>query len=161
MKQDHLAAIAGVCQTTVSRWEAGTVAPDPAVADRLLRSIGPAAQGDAALRRLVGSSRSIVHLITDIDHRLLAASPAREAAWGAAASDFAGESLWRFATPAIVEAERGLVDLGWWDTSSPPAVRVETGAGGAPWFRIDPGVMLWERVWLADGTPARLCTMLA
>jgi hypothetical protein len=74
----------------------------------VLRELTGATPCDAALRRLVERSRDAVHLVTDADHRLLAASPAREAEWGAAASVWLGASLWPCATEAIAAAEAGL-----------------------------------------------------
>jgi transcriptional regulator with XRE-family HTH domain len=160
LKQGHVAEIAGVCQTTVSRWEAGQIEPAPALAAAVLQRLTRGLPQDRALRRLVESSSQIVHLVTDIDHRLLAASPAREADWAAKAAPYLGQSLWRFATAAIVRAEQSLTDLGWWETQAPAPVRVEISDGRVDEIRIRPGLMLWERLWLADGTPARLCTML-
>lgn len=158
LKQAHVAAIAGVRQSTVSRWEAGTLEPPKVLADRLLHALQPASGADSALRRLVEASRLPVHLISDADHRLLAASAARWREWGPGARRCVGESLWRFATDDIVAAEGSLSAVGWWDLHLPQPVEVVTRAGGEPPLRIGAGPMLWERVWLEDGTPARLCT---
>lgn len=161
MKQGHLAECLGVDQTTVSRWERGTlpIAPDRwRVAESLLAERPDPAQ-DAALKRLVVSSRHKVHLICDRTHRLLAASPARQGEWGARPADFLGRSLIVFASPEILAAEGALERSGWhegamnWTT-------VETGPNDDPVFHILPGRMLWERLVLSDGTPARLVTTL-
>jgi hypothetical protein len=39
-------------------------------------------------------------------------------------------------------------------------VALETGPGCRHGMHILAGILLWERVWLADGTPARLCTSI-
>ena len=158
-KQSHIAELARVCQATVSRWEAGSLEPDPELAALLLKTLVGKAPCDTALRRLVESSRASVHLITDADHRLLAASPARETEWQATAASLLGRSLWSCATEAIIAAEEGLEAGGWWKNAAPVPVTLETGPGRRV-LRIVAGVMIWERVWLADGVPARLCTSL-
>lgn len=161
MKQSHVAALLGVSQTTVSRWEAGLSRPDAAQDAALRRMLSaPAGPGhDAALRRLVESSSVPVHLICDLTHRLLAASAVRTAAWRGAPSDFLGRSLFRYASPEIREAETGLEALGWYDLPEPRIV-FETGANEDPVLPIVPGPMMWERVVLADGSVARLVTTL-
>lgn len=160
LKQSHIAEIAAVCQTTVSRWEAGAIEPDAVLANAILRKLSAAIAADHALRRLVESSSQIVHLVTDADHRLLAASPAREADWQVDSSDYLGQSLWRFATASIVKAEIELAVQGWWEELAPAPVLVEIDDGRQSEMRISPGRMLWERLWLGDGTAARLCTAL-
>lgn len=158
VKQEVLAAVAGVTQTTVSRWESGVLEPSPAVADRLLNFLqGGAAGDDRALRRLVEGSALPVHLITDADHRLLAASPLREREWRRSAGELRGSSLWPFAADDIAAAEGGLGEAGWWESAAPAPVDVPT-TGADRGLRILPNHMVWERLCLADGTPVRLCT---
>ncbi|AWK88572.1 helix-turn-helix domain-containing protein [Azospirillum thermophilum] len=159
IKQGVFAAVARVTQATVSRWERGEIEPGPEAVERLLAFLGDGAgcPPDGALRRLVESSLLPTHLIADHDHRLLAASTAREREWGRAASDLAGLPLWRFATGEIQAAEERLEGLGWWDEPSPGPVELATGRGDRG-LRIEPGLMVWERLYLADGTPVRLCT---
>lgn len=161
MKQSHVAEMAGVCQTTVSRWEAGVIEPDRGLAERVLRALGPCASADPALRRMVGSSRLPMHLVTDADHRLIAVSPERAAEWGVPGDDYLGRSLWPFATPAITSAEHQLAGRGWWNDPTPEPMRVHVEAARSGALRIAAGLMLWERLWLSDGTPARLCTTVA
>lgn len=162
LKQDAVAALAGVTQTTVSRWEHGVIEPQPDLAGRLLAILGGSTGtwGDGPLRRLVETSPLAVHLVVDADHRLLAASPLREQEWGQQGGALAGQSLWPFATDAIRAAEAGLHEAGWWGDTMPQVVELRTGEGRAG-LPIRDGVMLWERLYLADATPVRLCTTIA
>ena len=162
IKQDALAALAGVTQTTVSRWEHGVIEPRPDLAQRLLTVLGGSAGtwGDGPLRRLVETSPLPVHLVMDADHRLLAASPLREQEWRQRSGSLGGQSLWPFATEAIRAAEAGLDETGWWSDAIPQAVELRTGEGRAG-LPIRDGLMLWERLYLADATPVRLCTTIA
>lgn len=157
-----MAEVAGVAQATVSRWERGEIEPGPEAEGRLLDFLRTLTSGpvDSALRRLVEASALSTHLVTDHDHRLLAASGPRVREWGRAASDLAGVPLWRFATEDIQAAEVRLDGVGWWDEVLPGPVRLDTD-GGDRGLRIVPGPMLWERLYLADGTPVRLCTSIA
>ncbi|HKX39560.1 MAG TPA: helix-turn-helix transcriptional regulator [Burkholderiaceae bacterium] len=157
LKQAYVAALLEVDQSTVSRWESGALVPEPEVAQRALRSLAAAPSDDYALRRLVCTSNEPCHLVTDVDHRLLAVSRPRECDWKRPAGDLMGTSLWRFATPEIVEAEERLVDLRWWELAAPPPVVLHTREGCTDGLHILAGDMVWERVWLANGEPARLC----
>jgi transcriptional regulator with XRE-family HTH domain len=162
IKQSHLAESLGVSQGSVSRWESGTHEPEGLYRKRILAMVAARASeaGDAALTRLVSTSPLPVHLVCDITHRLLAASPARVATWRAAANDVLGQSLWRFASPEIVAAEESLDARGWFDR---PFQRFEfyTGSNTSQTVAIEPGLMLWETVPLADGRVGRLTTTLS
>lgn len=161
MKQAHLAELLGVTQATVSRWERGELVmtrSQAAAAERLLVSVPDPAQ-DAALKRLVESSSLKVHLICDRTHRLLAASPARRAEWRGDSADFLGRSLLVYASPEILAEEERLDALGWRDGRL-ASLAVETGSNGDALLPIRPGRALWERLPLADGSPARLVTTL-
>jgi transcriptional regulator with XRE-family HTH domain len=160
-KQAWVAALLGVDQSTISRWEAGTLLPETDVAERALRLLSAAPADDCALRRLVRMSTLPCHLVTDTDHRLLAVSPAREREWRRPVADLMGTSLWRFATPEIVVAESGLDRGDWWEAAAPAPVVVDTSAGCTEGLHIVAGRMVWERVWLASGEPARLCSPAA
>lgn len=159
IKQSHAAELIGVTQATVSRWELGQHQPTEAEARRLagLLQAPLDSAGDAALRRLVESSALPVHLICDLSHRLLAASPARFREWRAGAGDLHGVSLWRFATDEIRAAEARLGELGWYEEGQ-SSVTLWTGGNRSDVVRIKPGPLLWERLQLSDGTLARLVT---
>lgn len=159
VKQAYVARIADVDQATVSRWERGLAQPGETQIDRVLAALQPNTFEDSALRRLIESSSLTAHLITDVDHRLLAASPSRECEWGVSANQLRGQSVWAAASPTIVEAEQNLSNLGWWDTQNPAKVTIELDAFDNGFLPIIAGHMVWERVWLQDGSPARLCTL--
>ncbi len=162
VKQSHAAELLGATQATLSRWERGYHRiPEPAarkLARLLMAPLDSAADG--GLRRLVESSALPVHLICDLSHRLLAASPARYAEWTADAAELRGTSLWRFATDEIRVAESRLGELGWYDDGA-VQLRFWTGANDNPIVTIDPGLLMWERLQLSDGTLARLVTSVA
>src|SRR5215475_582987 len=95
VKQSHAAELLGVTQATLSRWERGYHRiPEPAIA-RLSRLLSAPldSSADAGLRRLVESSALPVHLICDLSHRLLTASPARIASWAVDLAELQGRSL--------------------------------------------------------------------
>lgn len=160
LKQSVVAELVGVDQSTVSRWEAGALVPGRDLAEQILRTLGGVPANDDALCRLVRTSTLPVHLVTDTDHRLLAMSPARRQQWGDMANQIVGVSLWRYASPEIKDAEHQLVRSRWWAEASPAPVIVTTRACRRDGLRFVTGEMLWERVWLASGEPARLCTTL-
>ena len=114
VKQSHAAELFGVTQATLSRWERGCHRlPEPAVRKLARLLAAPLdSMADTGLRRLVESSALPVHLICDLSHRLLAASPSRFAQWTADAAGLHGTSLWRFATDEIRAAESRLGELG-------------------------------------------------
>jgi len=159
VKQRHAAELFGVTQATLSRWERGHHLPPDAIARKLSRLLAAPldSAADAGLRRLVESSSLRVHLICDLSHRLLAASPARFAEWMAGAADLRGVSLWGFATDEIRAGEARLGELGWYD-DGPVQMSFWTGANDSPIVHIDAGILLWERLQLSDGTLARLVT---
>lgn len=160
VKQDSVARLCGVSQGTVSRWESGAMQPPPAQVRRIFEALRGRPVQDAALRRLVEASPLSLHLVTDLDHELLAASAPRCRWWGGAMPGLLHTSLWRWATPEIVAAEMSLERLGWWEQPDPEPVSVRLQSAGHAGLPIQTGVMVWERVWLASGLPARLCTTL-
>jgi hypothetical protein len=112
------------------------------------------------LKRLVESSTLKLHLICDQTHRLLAASPSRQAEWRADPTEFLGKSLLVYASHEILEAEATLGELGW-HQGKLSCLTVNTGSNTNPVMPILPGRMLWERIVLADGTAGRLVTTIA
>jgi transcriptional regulator with XRE-family HTH domain len=92
VKQSHAAELFNVNQSTISRWESGTQAMEPAERARAeaLLSARLDAAADHALARLVDESPRPVHLVCDITHRLLACSARRAAEFGAPLSAAAG-----------------------------------------------------------------------
>jgi len=160
LKQDAVAALAGVNQATVSRWERGSITPPEETIQALMQALTRAPAHDAALQRLVQHCTQPTHLITDIDHRLLAASTARQQIWGVAEAQLLNTSLWQFATEDIVQAELQLSHSGWWEQEAPEPVLVQVRTAQTVGLQIRPSTMLWERVWLANGLPGRLCTTL-
>lgn len=156
MKQSHLAELLGVTQATVSRWESGA-RPDPEQATRLERllSVPLESPAHAALRRLVETSTAPMHLVCDATHRLLAASPVREADWGMSALELRGRSLWCFASDEVRQAEAQLDEAGWYDEAA-PAVAAWTEDNGSEQLHIVPQLFLWERMVLDDGTVVRI-----
>jgi transcriptional regulator with XRE-family HTH domain len=159
VKQSHAAELFGVTQATLSRWERGYHHLPDAAARTLTRLLAAPldSSADAGVRRLVESSALPVHLICDLTHRLLAASPARFAEWTADVSELRGTSLWRFATDEIQQAESRLGCIGWYDEGT-TELRFWTSDNHDPMVRIVPGVLVWERLTLSDGTLARLVT---
>jgi transcriptional regulator with XRE-family HTH domain len=162
IKQSHAAEMFGVTQATLSRWERGHHRL-PETARRALTRLLAApldSAADAGLRRLVEASTLPTHLVCDLTHRLLAASPARLAEWAVGFSDLRGRSLWRFASDEIRAAESRLGELGWYDDGA-PEVRFWTGSNDSPLVSIVPGILVWERLQLGDGTLARLATSIS
>lgn len=161
VKQSHAAELLGITQATLSRWERGqhrlTEQAERKLAELLRAPLDSA--GDAGLRRLVESSSQQVHLICDLSHRLLAASPPRVVKWTADLAEMRGRSLWRFATDEIRAAESRLGELGWYDDGV-AQVSFDNGANHSTVVPIEPGVLIWERLQLSDGTLARLVTSL-
>ncbi|MEZ2132053.1 MULTISPECIES: helix-turn-helix domain-containing protein [unclassified Sinorhizobium] len=162
IKQSHLAERLNVSQATVSRWERGllTLSADQALAVQAFFAVAPDPARDAALKRLVESSSAKVHLICDRTHRLLAASPARQAEWRAPLSAFLGRSLLPYASAEIAAAEGTLEGIGWHE-GYVNTLAVDTGMNSDPLLPIATGRVLWERISLADGSAGRLVTTIA
>jgi transcriptional regulator with XRE-family HTH domain len=160
MKQAHAAELLGVSQPTVSRLEHGELEPAGRLRDRLMdlvsARLNPAR--DAGLRRLVEGASAPVHLVCDLTHRLLAASAPREREWRRSSAELRGSSLWPYASAAIQAAEVRLPALGWGEFEGAHALEFAIGANGSDELRIAPGVLIWERIVLSDGSPARLVT---
>jgi transcriptional regulator with XRE-family HTH domain len=157
VKQSHAAELLGVSQATISRWEHGALLP-LADQERRLRQLMSARAdtgADHELARLVTSAPEPMHLVCDLTHRLLAASPGRTREWGTSAAELMGVSLWRYATDEIREAENSLPDRGWYEPA-PPVVLVWTSANRSRAVRIRASHFRWIRFPLSDGSHARL-----
>ena len=162
VKQTHAAQLFNVTQSTISRWESGVQAMEPAAQlqlERLLTARLDSA-ADQVLARLIGESQRPMHLICDLTHRLLACSPARAAEFTRPLSTLLGQSLWRFATPEIVLSESALTSRGWHETQAPPAVEFSTGSNASDLVPIRAGRCRWTRIPLSDGSAARLVETL-
>ncbi len=157
VKQSHAAELLGVSQATISRWESGTLLPLAAQERRLrvLMSARTDAAADQELARLVTGAREPMHLVCDLTHRLLAASPGRVREWGTGLRQLMGVSLWRYATDEIREAERSLPGRGWYEPG-PPVVQVATRANRSRQVHIPASRFEWIRFPLSDGSHARL-----
>lgn len=157
VKQSTIAEAMGVSQTTVSRWEAGRSHPTRREQQRLSQLIGarPTSAADRALLDLVTKAAEPVHLVCDLSHRLLAASPGRLATWRKGVSELRGISLWFAASEGIAEAERRLPDLGWYENPT-AELAFETEFHDCSTLWIEAGVIVWTRIPLSDGTMARL-----
>jgi transcriptional regulator with XRE-family HTH domain len=162
VKQSHAAELLGVSQGSVSRWEGGFHEPDDLSRERIVAMIAAQASnsGDGAIKRLIQNSREPVHLICDATHRLLAASSVRAAAWQVDTDALLGTSLWRFASPEIIEAEDGLVDRGWFDRPH-QTLCFRTGGNGSSVVPVRPSLMQWETIALADGRVGRITTTIS
>ncbi|MBX7481723.1 helix-turn-helix domain-containing protein [Qipengyuania qiaonensis] len=162
IKQIDLAERLGISQPALSRFEAGATELDPRAQSLVidLLSARPASVADRALCRLVAGSQNPVHLICDLSHRLLAASPARLAQWRSSLAELEGRSLWPFASPSIINAEADLPSLGWFEEST-SQIEFQTDAFSCPELSIPQGKVRWTRITLATGGHARLVEQMA
>jgi transcriptional regulator with XRE-family HTH domain len=163
VKQAHAADLFGVNQSTISRWESGAQAMDARQRDQAETLLGArlSSAADAALARLVTHQSSGVHLICDLDHRLLALSATRRIEFGCHADMLVGQSLWPFITEELAEVEASLEPLGWFEQRSPPSLVAETGSNGSRIVPIRKGRCRLSRFILSDGTAARLIETIA
>ncbi|MBW8637479.1 helix-turn-helix domain-containing protein [Hoeflea sp. WL0058] len=157
VKQSALAADVGVSQTTISRWESGALLPEKRHVGRIvsLLTARPVSAADSALLELVSTSAERVHLVCDVSHRLLAASPSRAEDWRDGVAGFLGKSLWRYASKDIVTAEQRLGEDGW-DELIADDVEFATERIEHPELVIRAGRIRWTRIALSDGSFARL-----
>lgn len=158
VKQLALAQALGLDQATISRWESGHQRPAWEVQRQALAMLAIARTHDAALRRLVETSTACVHLVDEASHICLAYSRTRANDWRTSQLDLRGVSLWQFATDEIRQAEAELADTDWWSSPTPAPKQFRTSEKVFDEITISAGGILWERVYLADGTPARLVT---
>lgn len=158
VKQLALAQDLGVNQTTISRWEAGLQSPSGEIQQQTLSALSAHRTDDAALKRLVEHSSDCVHLVEEATHICLAYSPGRAHDWRNSQRALIGISLWQFATDEIRQAEAELADSDWWSSQYPSPKSFVTSEKVHTEITISAGSILWERLYLADGTPARLVT---
>ncbi|WP_092694488.1 helix-turn-helix domain-containing protein [Tranquillimonas rosea] len=157
VKQSHAAELLGVSQPQISRWESGTQEPGQDEARLLadLLSARLAGGADGRLGKFVGDSVSPLHLICDMTHRLLAYSSARARQFRRVPEELDGALLWECASPDIIEAERNLETLGWFDLVA-PIIELETTGHRSHLLEIPESRFTWTRFRLSDGRYARL-----
>ncbi len=162
LKQQAVAQLMGVSQTTVSRWESGQAAPtlDEQQRLRALMAARLDSAADFALGRLVRESGAAMHLVCDLSHRLLALSRARERACRLPGAELMGSALWRYATPQIIAHEQRLGELGWYEPG-PGAIEFDTEDSPEQAMPILRGRMRWVRLQLSDGSFVRLTESVA
>ncbi|MGF7148430.1 transcriptional regulator with XRE-family HTH domain [Sphingomonas zeicaulis] len=163
VKQAHAAELFGVAQSTISRWEAGAQAMEPAEHAKVAAVVAARldAAADRVLAQLVSESPRPVHLVCDLTHKLLALSPSRAAGFGCPPETLIGRSLWPFATDALRAMEARLADLGWHDGPGPAPVEFQTGANRSTLVPVRHSLCRWTRILLSDGTAARIVETLA
>lgn len=158
VKQSALSHALGVDQSSVSRWEAGSQLPDDRLQRRAFELLSEHRTDDFALRRLVETSTLSLYLVEDATHECLAYSSRRAAEWEISERSLNGTHLWRFATEEIQSAEATLEQSGWWSSRLPEPRCLRTSARRYDELTILAGYIRWERMYLNDGTPVRLCT---
>ncbi len=156
LKQSALADLLEVDQTTISRWENGGQTPSAHVQQSVFAALGPVRVQDSALKRLVVHSAECLHLVEEASHTCLAYSASRARDWKTSQHALLGVSLWQFATDEIRQAEAELQQDGWWDLHSPSPKAFLTSEAVHDQIRISAGQIVWERLYLGDGTPVRL-----
>ncbi|RLK10782.1 helix-turn-helix domain-containing protein [Ruegeria conchae] len=156
LKQSALADLIEVDQATISRWENGGQTPSAHVQQVVFAALGPAKAQDSALKRLVVNSSECLHLVEEATHTCLAYSASRARDWKTSQHALLGVSLWQFATDEIRQAEAELQLDGWWDLHSPAPKAFLTSEAVHDQIRISAGRIVWERLYLSDGTPVRL-----
>ncbi len=159
MKQLHLADLLKVNQSTVARWERGDLDLSETDWQRARAALSHTTTQDDVLKRLVETSTDEVHLVCDLSHRLLAASTSRQSRWTADIADLMGRPMLKYASEDILKAEASLEDLGWYDGTT-TSLSFTTRPNTSDVVPIRRGHMRWDRVMLADGSPARLATTL-
>ena len=158
IKQQALAHDLSVDQTTISRWESGLQTPEPEVQQKALAALSGSQKDDAALRRLVENATNHVHLVEDATHICLAYSHKRAENWRTTQRALLGVSLWQFATDEIRQAEAELAESNWWTAKMPKPKTFQTSEKIHDEIVISAGGIMWERLYLNDGTPVRLVT---
>jgi transcriptional regulator with XRE-family HTH domain len=163
VKQAHAAELFGVAQSTISRWESGGQAMEPAEQAKVEAVVGARldAAADRVLAALICESPRAVHLICDLTHRLLACSSRRAEQFGVPESDLIGRSLWPFAPRELAAVEGTLAGRGWYERPAAPPIEFDTGQNRSRIVLIRQSHCRWTRLLLSDGTPARLVETLS
>lgn len=156
IKQLVIAQEMGVDQATVSRWESGQQKPETKIQHAVFDLLAQSRTDDNALRRLVENSNACLHLVEETNHVCLAYSRSRAQEWLVSQRAMLGVSLWQFSTDEIRQAESELAESDWWSAKEPQAKLFCTSEATNNAIRISAGGILWERLYLADGTPVRL-----
>lgn len=156
IKQSALADLLGVDQATVFRWESGAHVPPGAAQHMAFDTLGTVRSDDSALKRLVEHSADCVHLVDEGSRVCLAYSPRRARDWGINCHAMLGVSLWQFTTDDIRRAESGFAQASWWDVAAPLPKAFVADRKIHDKIRISAGTIVWERLYLSDGTPVRL-----
>ncbi len=161
LKQSHLAELIRVSQSTVSKWESGAATPSAEQHCQIIEMLGakPCAVAETWLARLIEASHERVHAICDVTHRLLVASPARYQEWHSDRGEMFGQPLLAGAPDDIIEAERRLILRSHELPLDQPLI-VETAGQTGSRYQVLPGLVLWERLQLANGTWVRLVTSI-
>lgn len=157
VKQQALAEDLDVSQSRVSRWESGQSEPDEASRRKITRLLRarPETASDRALLDLVTQASTPVHLVCDLTHRLLAASPNRTRLWHVPVSELMNRPLWRFASDSIRSVEHQLEDKGWFEPCGDDIVYLTERAEFAE-LTIPESRIRISRLPLSDGRFARL-----
>lgn len=159
LKQYSVSEFLGVSQSTMSKWERGTLVPSAKQCQRLADLFAARLHPlqDAWLQRLVESSGHPVHVMCEATHRLLAASPPRISEWQRDISEIAARPLSLDLPPDIAGAETRLNEVSLNTEMFVPVIVHTRGRSGGP-YEIDPALMLWERLQLSGGEWIRLVT---
>lgn len=157
VKQQALAAELGVSQSRISRWESGTSVPERLELRKVLKLLEarPETAADRAIQTLVTQSGVPVHLVCDLTHKLLAASPSRARHWHTPLSELMNQPLWRFASDGIRRAEDSLGEKGWYDPLGPDIV-FDTERADFAEMTIPESRIRISRLSLSDGRYVRL-----
>lgn len=157
LKQATLAERLSVSQATISKWEKGDQLPNDERQSQLIALLAARPQGldGTWLQRLVECSTQRVHVICDLTHRLLVASPGRYQEWGCSPGELFDVSLLSDAPGDIIEAENVLNMLEARRNYLRPMVLKTLGKTSGR-YRVAAGYVLWERIQIPDGTWVRL-----
>jgi transcriptional regulator with XRE-family HTH domain len=157
IKQAHLAELLRVSQSTVSKWENGSLPSEDQYFHILgLLGANPSTIADTWLARLVETSREPIHAVCDITHRLLVASPTRYQEWCSDRIEMFHRPLLHDAPLDIIEAEQRLLQQSLPSLDRPMLIKTAGQVYGR--YRVNAGFLLWERLQLTDGTWVRLVT---